>query len=328
MQSFGNWVALPENRSAQAAVEHVAAASGQGRTRAPLNPLFLHGPAGTGKTHLVSALLTRVTQLRPDLAATVLAARQLEQPDTTDTPCDLAAARQADVVIVEDLQHLTGRVVEPLVQLVDHCQGRRQQLVVTATAGPAELTQLPGRLTTRLAAGLVVGLLPLSPGSRLAFVQDRATRRQLTVGPEVLAWLADNIPGSGRQLEGALNRLETLLQLHPAGVSVDLLAEQFRTEAEQHRPTVERIARRVGDYFRVEPAEMQSRRRAHDALWPRQVGMYLARQLTNLSLEQIGAWFGGRDHSTVLHACRKVEQALAHDLYLSGAVRQLHADLT
>jgi chromosomal replication initiator protein len=327
MQSFGTWVLLPENRSAQAAVERVAAAIGQGRTRNILNPLFLHGPAGAGKTHLVTALLFRVTQHRPDLTATVLEARQLEQPDTIDSPADLVAARQADVVVVEDLQHLTGRVVEPVVQLIDYCQGRQRQLIVTATAGPAELTQLPSRLTSRLAAGLVVGLLPLSPASRLAFLQARASRRQLAVGPDVLAWLADNIPGSGRQLEGALNRLETLLRLDPNGLTVDLLAEQFQIEAEQHRPSVERIARRVGDYFRVEPEQLQSRRRSHDALLPRQVGMYLARQLTGLSLEQIGAWFGGRDHSTVLHACRKVEQALAHDITLSGAVRQLHADL-
>lgn len=94
-----------------------------------------------------------------------------------------------------------------------------------------------------------------------------------------------------------------------------------------HRPTVERIASRVGDYFHLEPKHLQSRRRNREALLPRQVGMYLARRLTGLSLQQIGAYFGGRDHSTVLHACRKVESALNSDLALSGAVRQLHADL-
>ena len=90
---------------------------------------------------------------------------------------------------------------------------------------------------------------------------------------------------------------------------------------------MERIAQRVGRYFQVEPRQLQSRARSRNALLPRQVGMYLARQLTELSLQQIGAYFGGRDHSTVLHACRKVEEAMAHDRTLSGAVRQLHADL-
>jgi len=106
-----------------------------------------------------------------------------------------------------------------------------------------------------------------------------------------------------------------------------LLAEQFRIEAEAQRTTVERIVQRVGQYFQVAPRQMKSRDRSRGSLLPRQVGMYLARLLTGLSLEQIGAYFGGRDHSTVLHACRKVEQALTQDVNLSGAVRQLHAEL-
>jgi chromosomal replication initiator protein len=108
---------------------------------------------------------------------------------------------------------------------------------------------------------------------------------------------------------------------------VEMLAEYFGVEAEANRPTVERIVQRVGRYFQVEPRQLQARSRARGTLLPRQIGMYLARQLTELSLQQIGAYFGGRDHSTVLHACRKVEKALACDARLSGAVRQLHADL-
>jgi len=328
-QSFQTWVSLPENRSAQTAVERVAEGVCQRRARLTLNPLYLHGPAGTGKSHLAAALLANVTSRCPDLVAVPLETRDLESAGKEDEDANLTAARQADLVVVEDLQHLAGKVVEPLVQLIDRCQSRQRQLVVTATTGPAELGQLPGRLTSRLASGLVVGLQSLSPSSRLTFLRDRCERRgRLTqaVPPEVLAWLAGNLPGSARQLEGALGRVETLLRLHEE-LTVPLLAEQFRTEADSRRPTVERIAQRVGDYFQVEPRRLQSRARSHDSLLPRQVGMYLARLLTGLSLEQIGAYFGGRDHSTVLHACRKVEQALTRDVNLSGAVRRLHADL-
>jgi chromosomal replication initiator protein len=189
------------------------------------------------------------------------------------------------------------------------------------------LTRLPERLTSRLACGLVVGLEPLAVASRLAFLEDRARRRRLCVGPDVLAWLAEHVSGSARQLDGALKRLATLAELHGEPPDVTAVAEAFRTDADAARPSVERIIERVGRYFRVEPGEVCSRRRGRNALLPRQVGMYLARALTPLSLEQIGAHFGGRDHSTVLHACRKVEQALAGDTVLSGAVRQLHADL-
>jgi chromosomal replication initiator protein len=106
-----------------------------------------------------------------------------------------------------------------------------------------------------------------------------------------------------------------------------ILARYFRDEAEAARPTVERIAQRVGGFFQVEPRRLQSRRRFRNIVWPRQVGMYLARRLTDLSLEQIGAYFGGRDHATVLHACRKVEEAVQADAVMSGTVRQLQADL-
>ena len=141
-----------------------------------------------------------------------------------------------------------------------------------------------------------------------------------------MRWLSDHLAG-GRQLVGAIARLQTLVKLQRQPLDVAAVAAEFREQARTGDLTVRRIAERVGGYFRVEPDELQSRRRYRNALLPRQIGMYLARQLTELSLQQIGAYFGGRDHSTVLHACRKVEQALERDARLSGAVRQIHADL-
>jgi chromosomal replication initiator protein len=187
---------------------------------------------------------------------------------------------------------------------------------------------MSARLGSRLAAGLVVGLDPLSAPARLALLQDKAQRRQLAVHPEVLAWLAEHLTGGGRQLEGALARLETLARLRDQPLDVAIVAEHFREQIKEGGPMVEHIVQRVGGCFQVEPRQLQSRRRSRQVLLPRQVGMYLTRQLTGLSLDQIGAYFGGRDHSTVLHACRKVEQALIQDAALSGLVRQLHAELT
>ena len=115
--------------------------------------------------------------------------------------------------------------------------------------------------------------------------------------------------------------------MHARALDVSTVAEHFRSLVDATRLTVERIAERVGSCFQVAPRDLQSRRRSQSIVMPRQVGMYLARKLTGLSLDQIGAYFGGRDHSTVLHACRKVEQALTSNAVLSGAVRQLHADL-
>jgi chromosomal replication initiator protein len=334
MQTFTQWISLPENRSALAAVERVADGLRARRSRRAVNPLFLYGPSGCGKSHLVAALLARVVEQTPDATASLLTARDFElmvRPEEANGPStareDLDAARQADLVIVEDVQQLPERVAEAFAVFVDRRQAREQPLVLTANAGPALLTHLPGRLTSRFASGLVVGVETLSVASRLMVVEELARRRQLGVARPVLEWLADNLAGSVRQLDGALNRAETLTTMHGVALTPDNVAEHFRTEAETHRPTVERIAQRVGRYFRVDPRQMQSASRSRQALLPRQVGMYLARRLTGLSLQQIGAFFGGRDHTTVLHACRKVERALGQDVNLSGAVRQLHADL-
>jgi chromosomal replication initiator protein len=331
MQTFANWISLPENRSAQAAVERVI--DNAGARRMSLNPLFLHGPAGTGKSHLVSALLARVIQQTPDRTTSLLTANEFatlvraSADAQADAIADLQALRGADFLVIEDVQHLSALATEAFVQLLDCCLARDQQVIVTANAGPAGLTHLPARLTSRLASGLVVGLQPPSPGSRLLLLKGFAGRRKLNIAEDVLAWLAANATGSVRQLEGAVARLETLTRLQPGPLDVAALAELFRTDADARRPTVERITERVGSYFRVEPRKLQAHGRSPNALLPRQISMYLARQLTELSLREIGDYFGGRDHTTVLHACRKVEQALESDLHLCGAVRQLHADL-
>jgi chromosomal replication initiator protein len=328
MQTFASWIALTENEAARLAVEGVAdCVSGRGPRRA-INPLFLYGSVGTGKSHLVSALLAEVTGRAPDLQVSLLAAGDFESlllPDSDKE--DLKAARQADLLVVEDLQNLPARVEGAFVHLIDRGLARGQQLVFTAPVGPAQQVHLPARVTSRLGSGLVVGLEPLSPGSRLAFLQDRVGRRGLNVEAGVVAWLAGHVSGSVRQLEGAVARLASLARLQGGSLGVETVAEHFGVEASAGRPTVERIAQRVGRYFQVEPRQLQGRGRSRSTLLPRQIGMYLARQLTELSLQQIGAYFGGRDHSTVLHACRKVEQALSRDVHLSGAVRQLHADL-
>jgi chromosomal replication initiator protein len=246
----------------------------------------------------------------------------------------LSAAKESNLFIVEDLQHLSERrrdntgdtASQLLVQIFDYLWARQRQLVFTATVGPRGLRYLPARLLSRLGCGLVVGLQPLQMPSRLALLQDKAQRRQLAVSLEVLAWLAEHLSG-GRQLEGALVQLETLARLHAQPLDIPTVAGHFQHLVQANRLTVQRIAQQVGTYFRIDPRHLQSRRRYRNVLVPRQIGMYLARQLTDLSLEEIGGHFGGRDHSTVLHACRKIREALADDVAISGAVQQLQVEL-
>jgi chromosomal replication initiator protein len=331
--TFARFVVAPENASALAAVQRVLACVCSQRTRRAVNPLFLHGPAGTGKSHLASALVTEVLLRKPDTVIAELPAgdwavlARTVGEDQAEEAELLAAARRCDLLLVEDVQHLPARATEALVGIFDSLLARQRQMVFTAMVGPRHLTHLSARLTSRLASGLRVELGPLQAPGRLAYLQAQAQRRQVAVPHDVLAWLAEHLTGGGRQLDGAITKLAALARLHPRWLDVATVAEHFRDEVHAGRPTVERIVQRVGGYFRVEPRLLQSARRSRGIVLPRQVGMYLARRLTGLSLTQIGAYFGDRDHSTVLHACRKVEQALARDAALSGAVRQLQADL-
>jgi chromosomal replication initiator protein len=343
---FSRFVTVPENRLAEAAVQTIVASLCPRRFKRPINPLYLHGAPGTGKTHLVTALANELVRRLPQAVVSIMPAsdfgRDYRSKDSAapgvsqkESAVDLLdpGFLTPDLLIVEDLQYLAaGRanqamVVEHFVQMLDERVARQQQVVVTSSTGPAQIRSLPARLASRLSSGLVIRLEPLGSASRLALLQDRAQRQQMAVNREVLEWLARHLPGSTRQLLGAFTRLETLIRQQARPLDVAGVTEYFRNDLEAAQLTVQRIAERVSNCFQVSAGELKSRRRSQGIMLPRQISMYLARKLTRLSLAQIGAYFGGRDHSTVAHACDKVAEALHTDMRLSGTVRQLSAEL-
>jgi chromosomal replication initiator protein len=314
LSTLARFVPLPENRSALAAVQDLAEAVVHGRSG---GALLLHGPPGTGKSHLMCSLAGDVVRRRPDVT--------MQRLSAADESVEECLESDSDLVILEDLQHLPARSANALTEAWDRRQAQEQALVCTATGSPWQLG-LPARLASRLTGGLVVELTSLAPGSRHALLEAGTRQRGLPVEPAVLDWLAERLTGNARVIEGALQQLELLARMGRR-LDLELVAELWANQAEGPAAPLERIARRVADHFRVDARQLVSPRRHRSTLLPRQLGMYLARRLTRLSLGEIGQYFGGRDHTTVLHACRKIDRALGGDLVLAGTIRQLSADL-
>lgn len=343
---LGRLVTMPENQAALRALAEVVRYARSARVRPPFLLLMVHGAPGTGKTCLTTTLCQEIGRQASDVTVAEVSARDLKEniptPGKTgkrkpgeESPVPeilSAAVREADLLVLEDLQHLPWTLVEFLVELLDERQAHERITIATASVGPAHLTsrgrKFPNRLTSRLSGGLVVALEPWSLASRKQFLQEMAQRRQLPLRRDILDWLAVHLPGNGRQMLGALDQVEALGRMLGPRLDAASVADHFQSQAEARVPTVEKIAEQVGRSFQVKPTELLSARRHRSIVLPRQVGMYLARQLTGLSLERIGAYFGGRDHTTVLHACRKVEKVLLEDAVLSGTVKRLHAELT
>lgn len=314
---LSGFVATPENRLAWQAVRRLAADLTAGRTPRADNPLVLHGPPGSGKSHLAAGLVAAVTADAPSRTARVVAAADF----ATETP---DGARACDLLIVEDLQHLPAKAADVLVRLVDFRLARRMPLVVTATAGPGRLTDLPPRLTSRLGAGLVVGLESLSPASRREVLGELAAQRGVRASAEVLDWIVAHTPGGVRPLVGVLTTLEALGRGKPT--PLDLATVVAHWQAPQGPVTPERVAKSVARHFQLDVKALRTRRRQQALLWPLQVAMYLTRELTGMTWPRIGAAFGGRDASTVRHAVRKVAERADADASLAAELREIAAE--
>jgi chromosomal replication initiator protein len=306
---------LTENAVAARAARGLAKRALTGK-RPVANPLVLHGPPGCGKTALVNALVKCLADAPEGRTVRVLAADE----DPTDS--DLLAV---DVLCLEDVHHADQRTALALADLLDRRTARRLPTLVTATAGPAAL-DVPQRFASRLAAGLVVALEPLSASSRAAIVSDAAKRLRVRLEPDALQRIAHEAP-TVRAALGLLQNVSQVAKALPGPVSAAHV-EQVLTATGQptsRETAVGEIVKRVALAFAVSERELLGESRLRGVLRARQVAMYLVRELTGLSLPRIGVAFADRHHTTVLHACQKVEAELEADAALAGRVRELRA---
>lgn len=323
---WNGFLVLPENRVAVRAVRSVCRSVLAGK-RPGANPLVLHGPPGTGKSRLGAALVEQLAASPDGVTARVVSAGDIARsPDEHLSDRELSAC---DLLALEDVQHLSARLADAACDLIDRRTARRRATVVTASAGPSRLAHLPQRLTSRLAAGLVIQLDPLAATSRRAILAEVATIAGVRLSADALDWLAEQSTGGG--VRATLGLLQNLAQVAKSFPGPLTRADVRHALAETGQPTsaagdVSRIVGRVAAAFGVSEKELLGASRLRSVMRPRQVAMYLARELTGLSLPRLGAAFG-RDHTTVLHACRKVADDIAADAALANKVSDLRAAL-
>ncbi len=334
-QTFESFVVGPSNQLAHAAMCRVAdAAPGAAVT---FNPLFIHAGSGLGKTHLLSAVAHRIRDKRPDRKVMFLTAERfminfvmaLRQRDTISFKDQFAAI---DVLLIDDFQFLQGKTMQQeFCNAFNGLVDSRRQVIVAADVPPAQLDSIDQRMRSRLMGGLVVDIDLPDLDTRRRILKSRYGLMQkrdpsVAIPEDVLEFIANRITGTGRELEGALNRIAAYQQFNQASVTLDLAAlvlRDMQANPDGSRIKIDDILKVVGRHYNVGRTDLLSPRRARSVVVPRQIGMYLAKKMTARSLPEIGRRFGGRDHSTVLHAVRKIEDQIKTDDKLAREVALL-----
>lgn len=326
--TFSNFVVSSANSVAANACKSLAAGQGE-----RLNPLFIHGQTGQGKTHLLHAIGHAWCAANPGRVALYMSAERfmldfVSAVRARDTLTFKARLRGADLLMIDDVQFIAGKETtqEEFLHTVDTILCNGGKLVISADRAPHALGGVEGRILSRLTQGLVADIKPADFGLRRAIVGAKAKAiTTAQVSDDVLDMLAGRIVSNIRELEGALNRLVAYASLSERVITPEfaeeVLGDMFR--ASQRRITIDEIQKRVSEHFRIRQAEMVSARRAREVARPRQIAMYLAKQLTPRSLPEIGRRFGGRDHTTVIHAVRQIERLRGIDSDIDNDVRTL-----
>ena len=320
--TFENFVVGKSNELAHAAARRLTEAD-----EVAFNPLFLYGGVGLGKTHLMHAIAWEIRRQDPQRTVLYLSAEKfmyqfIRALRFKDTMAFKQQFREVDVLMIDDIQFIAGKdstqeeFFHTFNALIDH----NRQVIISADRSPTDLEGIEERIRSRLGWGLVADIHPTDYELRLGILQSKAdalaVRAETTPIPQpVLEFLAQRIVSNIRELEGALNRVVAYASFVGRPVTLEMAQDVLRDllRASERRVTIDEIQRRVAEYFNVKMGDMLSARRARSVARPRQIAMYLSKQLTSRSLPEIGRKFGGRDHTTVIHAVRKIEQLRKED---------------
>jgi len=315
--TFDEFVVGKSNELAYAAAYRVADSK-----TVPFNPLFLYGGVGLGKTHLMHAIAWHIRKRSPDRRVIYLSAEKfmyqfVRALRDKNTMAFKEQFRSVDVLMIDDVQFISGKdsTQEEFFHTFNALVDQNRQVVVSADKSPSDLEGMEERMKSRLGWGLVADIHPTTYELRLGILQAKAEKIKQDVPAKVIEFLAHKITSNVRELEGALNRIAAHATLIGRPVTLETTQELLHDllRANDRRVTIEEIQKRVAEHFNIKVSDMHSARRSRGVARPRQVAMYLSKLLTPRSLPEIGRKFGGRDHTTVMHAVRRVEELRASD---------------
>jgi len=315
--TFENFIIGPSNQLAQAAA--IAVAEAPGKT---YNPLFVYGGVGLGKTHLITAIGNRIADRRRDYNIFFVPSEQFTNEVVSavrhgKTDELKAKYRNLDLLLVDDVHFMENKTAtqEELFHTINTLYERQKQIVLSSDRSPREIKNVTDRLRSRFGMGLIVDIQPPEFELRIAILQKKADMEKIRIPREVVEFIALKIKSNIRELEGCLIRLGAHGSL--TGSLIDLaMAKQVLKDFvdEEYKPlTADTIQKVVSDFYGIKYQDMKMKKRTKDIALPRQIAMYLCKRLTDLSLGDIGKSFGGKDHATVIYACKQIDERRSND---------------
>jgi chromosomal replication initiator protein len=315
--TFETFVVGSSNQFAQAACQAVAELPSRA-----YNPLFIYGGVGLGKTHLLHAVGHQVLRLFPGLSVVYLSSERFTNELINAIRYDRTAEfraryRHIDLLLMDDIQFISGkeRTQEEFFHTFNDLYESRKQIIVSSDSSPKDIPDLEERLRSRFEWGLIADIQPPDFETRVAILKKKAALERVQLSDEVAYLIASRIKSNIRELEGSLTRMIAFCALTGRDMTVELAQEVLADlwGEEERVITIEQVQRRVCEFFGVKLSDLKARTRTKAVAFPRQVAMYLARELTPTSLAEIGRAFGGKDHTTVLHAVEKVRRLVQED---------------
>jgi chromosomal replication initiator protein len=329
--TFENFVVGRPNELAYAASLRIAEAQ-----TPPFNPLFLYGGVGLGKTHLMHAIAWQINKLHPQKKVIYLSAEKfmyqfIRSLRYKDTVAFKERFRNVDVLMIDDVQFIGGKEItqEEFFHTFNTLVDNNRQVILSADKSPSDLEKMEDRLKSRLGWGLVADIHPTNYELRLGILQAKVEQLHVKIPKDVMEFLAVRITSNIRELEGALNRIVAHATLIGRPITLDSTQDVLRDllRSNDKRLTIEDIQKSVCEFYKIKVSDLLSSRRMQNIARPRQVAMYLAKALTTKSMPEIGRKFGGRDHTTVLHAVKKVQECMERDSEFAQDIRTLKRSL-